>query len=198
VSISEAAQAVRFSRAGTPLPGYYSLSESGFDRNPPAAELAQGLEIIREIVDAKGNALTRVRVGDECFIRLRLRTTSRDRLEQAAVVDLLPGGTEAVLELQPTADSSDAGQDPAIANRRAGALPIGVPGQSTWMPDHVDLRDDRLVLYGTVTRTAATFVYRVRATNAGTFQVAPAFAEGMYDRTIAGLSKATTLEVVKP
>jgi uncharacterized protein YfaS (alpha-2-macroglobulin family) len=198
VSISEAAQAVRFSRAGTPLPAYYSLSESGFDRNPPAAELAQGLEIIREIVDAKGNALTRVRVGDECFIRLRLRTTSRDRLEQAAVVDLLPGGTEAVLELQPTADSSDAGQDPAIATRRAGALPIGVPGQSTWMPDHVDLRDDRLVLYGTVTRTAATFVYRVRATNAGTFQVAPAFAEGMYDRTIAGLSKATTLEVVKP
>src|SRR6185503_14267573 len=106
VPISEAAQAVLFSRAGTPLPAYYSLSESGFDRNPPAADLAQGLEIIREIVDAKGTVLTRVRVGDEFFIRLRLRTTSRERLEQAAVVDLLPGGTEAVLELQPTADSS--------------------------------------------------------------------------------------------
>ena len=43
-----------------------------------------------------------------------------------------------------------------------------------------------------------TFVYRVRATNAGTFQVPPAFAEGMYNRAIAGLSKASSLEVVKP
>ena len=54
------------------------------------------------------------------------------------------------------------------------------------------------MLYGTVTRTASTFVYRVRATNAGTFQVPPAFAEGMYDRSVAGMSRATTLEVVKP
>ena len=54
------------------------------------------------------------------------------------------------------------------------------------------------MLYGAVTRTAATFVYRVRATNVGTFQVPPAFAEGMYNRSVAGLSQAATLEVVKP
>jgi uncharacterized protein YfaS (alpha-2-macroglobulin family) len=103
-----------------------------------------------------------------------------------------------VLERQPTAESSQAGEDPALAGGRASALPVGVAGRSTWRPEHVDLRDDRLVLYGTVTRTAATFLYRVRATNAGTFQVPPAFAEGMYNRTVAGMSRATTLEVVKP
>jgi uncharacterized protein YfaS (alpha-2-macroglobulin family) len=53
-------------------------------------------------------------------------------------------------------------------------------------------------MYGEVTREATTFTYRVRATNAGTFQVPPAFAEGMYNRTVSGLSLAGTLEIVKP
>jgi uncharacterized protein YfaS (alpha-2-macroglobulin family) len=139
-----------------------------------------------------------VKVGEEFFIRLRLRTTGRERLDQVAVVDLLPGGTEAVVERQTTADSSEPGADPASVRARPSALPVGVPGVTTWAPNHVDLRDDRLVLYGFVTRTASTFVYRVRATNAGVFQVPPAFAEGMYDRSVTGISTATTLEVVKP
>jgi uncharacterized protein YfaS (alpha-2-macroglobulin family) len=112
----------------------------------------------------------------------------------------MPGGVEAVLELQPPADTSTAGVDPALARQRtaARALPIGVPGQSNWFPSHVDLREDRLVLYGEATRDVGTFVYRVRATNAGVFQTPPAFAEGMYNRTITGLSPAGKLEIVKP
>ena len=54
------------------------------------------------------------------------------------------------------------------------------------------------MLYGEVTRDVATFTYRVRATNAGTYQTPPAFAEGMYNRTITGLSLASKLEIVKP
>ncbi len=198
VAISEAARSIVFSRSGGRAPAYYALSEAGFDRSAPAADVAQGLEVIREVVDAKGAVLAKVKVGEEFFIRLRLRTTGRDRLDQVAVVDLLPGGTEAVVERQATADSSEAGADPASVRARPSALPVGVPGVTTWTPHHVDLRDDRLVLYGSVTRSASTFVYRVRATNAGVFQVPPAFAEGMYDRAVTGLSTATTLEVVKP
>jgi uncharacterized protein YfaS (alpha-2-macroglobulin family) len=107
---------------------------------------------------------------------------------------------EAVLELQPPADSSS-GVDPSAApGRRAGfaALPIGLPDKSTWTPYHVDVRDDRLVLYGDIGRDARAFVYRVRATNAGVFQTPPAFAEGMYDRKIAGFGLAGKLEIVKP
>ena len=59
-------------------------------------------------------------------------------------------------------------------------------------------RDDRLVLYGDATKDTGTFVYRVRATNGGVFQTPPAFAEGMYNRTVVGLSKAGRLEIVKP
>jgi len=87
-----------------------------------------------------------------------------------------------------------------LAFRRAGfsALPVGLPDKSTWSPSHVDVRDDRIVLYGDATRDAAAFVYRVRATSAGVFQAPPAFAEGMYNRSVTGLGLAGKLEVVKP
>jgi len=197
--VSGTAARLDFSKEG-PLRAYYVVNESGFDRNQPTAEMNKGIEIFREFVDAKGVPVTRVTVGQEFFVRLRLRATQRDRVPQIAIVDLLPGGVEAVLELQPPADTSDAGVDPALARQRtaAAALPIGVTAQSNWFPSHVDLRADRLVLYGQATRDVGTFVYRARATNAGVFQIPPAFAEGMYNRTITGLSPAAKLEIVKP
>jgi uncharacterized protein YfaS (alpha-2-macroglobulin family) len=199
-AVPEGSARVRFSKDG-PLAAYYSIDESGFERNAPGAEVNQGLDVIHEFLDAKGNAITRIAVGQEFLVRLRLRATKRDRVEQVAVVDLLPGGLEPVLELQPPADTANAAVDPAaVAGRGAGvaALPIGVAGPSTWAPRHIDVRDDRVVFYGDVTRDAATFVYRVRATNAGTFQTPPAFAEGMYNRAVTGIGLAGRLEVVKP
>ena len=199
VGIAEDAAQVRFSRRGQ-ADAYYVLAESGFDRNPPTAAVSQGVEIIREFVDANGTPISRVTVGDEFFVRVRLRATAREHQPQIAVVDLLPGGVEPVLELQPAADSSTPGDDPAMRRQRgaAGALPVGVPGKSDWTPAHIDVREDRIILYGDVRRDVQTFVYRVRASNAGVFQVPPAFAEGMYNRTVVGLSKGATLEVVKP
>jgi uncharacterized protein YfaS (alpha-2-macroglobulin family) len=121
-------------------------------------------------------------------------------VNDVAVVDVLPGGVEPVIELAPQADSSTPGVDPAMARKRGmmSALPVGVPEKSDWQPEHVDVRDDRVILYGTVSSAAHTFVYRVRATNAGTYHVAPAFAEAMYERTISALGPAAVLEVVKP
>ncbi len=198
--VPEGATKIRFSKQG-PLGAFYSMDESGFERTMPTAEVNQGLDVIHEFLDAQGSPITRVTVGQEFLVRLRLRATNRDRVEQVAVTDLLPGGMEPVIELQPSVDTANAGIDPAaVAGRQAGvaSLPIGVPGKSTWIPQHIDVRDDRVVFYGDVTRDAATFVYRVRATNAGTFQTPPAFAEGMYNRAITGLGVAGKLDVVKP
>lgn len=199
VKVSEGVAKVQFSKDGA-LPAYFMTNESGFDRNVPSVAINQGIEIIREFLDAKGNPTSRVKVGEEFQVRLRVRTTDRDQLQQIAVVDLLPGGVEAVLEVQHAADSS-VGIDPAAAPRQATGhpvLPIGLPDKSNWYPDYVDVRDDRIVLYGDVTRSQQTFVYRARATNAGTFQAPPAFAEGMYDRKVTGQSVAGKLEIVKP
>ncbi len=53
VSISQSAARVQFRREG-PLPAFYALNETGFDRNPPVAVLSQGVEIIREYLDHEG------------------------------------------------------------------------------------------------------------------------------------------------
>jgi uncharacterized protein YfaS (alpha-2-macroglobulin family) len=189
---------LRFTKDGR-LTAYYAISESGFDRNMPAAESNQGLEIVHEFLDLKGNPVSQVKVGEEFLVRLRLRATKKDRLPQIAVLDLLPGSVEAVLELRPPADSTTQAADPAAQGTAGyGALPIGIADKSNWVPEHIDVREDRLVLYGTVTKDAGTFVYRVRATNAGVFQAPPAFAEGLYDRKVYGLGLAGKLEIVKP
>jgi uncharacterized protein YfaS (alpha-2-macroglobulin family) len=190
---------VQFSREGA-VAAFYSVNESGFDRNAPAAT-NNGIEIIHEFLDLSGNPVTKVKVGEEFLVRLRLRATKRDRVPQIAVVDLLPGGTEAVLELRPPANSSTPGTDPAAARQvvnRASGLAVGLPDKSNWVPQHVDVRDDRLVLYGDIGKDAGTFVYRVRATNAGAFQAPPAFAEGLYSPQTTGIGPAGRLEIVKP
>ena len=200
-SVPESTARLRFSKEG-PLAAYYSVSESGFDRNPPAAEIKQGVEIIREFIDAAGKPITQVKVGQEFFVRLRVRATQRDRILQIAVVDLLPGGVEPVLELAPPVDTANAGADPAVMRGATGtgSLADWYSGQkSNWTPEHIDVRDDRVILYGDATRSAQTFVYRVNATNAGVFQSPPAFVEGMYDRSgERNWPFSGKLEIMKP
>jgi hypothetical protein len=87
VDLAEAAAKVQFSRRGT-APAHYVVNESGFDRNPPTAEMSQGVEIIREFLDAKGNP-SRVTVGEEFGPAARARhharstTANRDRRSAA-------------------------------------------------------------------------------------------------------------------
>ena len=199
VDLSLNAAKVQFTKQGAPA-GYYSVDESGFDRNAPASAVNQGIEVFHEFLDLRGNVISQVKVGEEFLVRIRLRSTKRERLSQIAVVDLLPGGTEAVLEIRPPSDSSTPDADPAAPRSTVphSALPIGLPERSTWVPQHVDVRDDRLVLYGNIGKDAATFVYRVRADNAGSFQAPPAFAEALYDPKTTGVSVPAKLEIVKP
>ena len=172
VSVPEATSTLRFTSRG-PLTAYFVINESGFDRRPPVKALAEGVEIFREFLDTASRPITQVTVGQEFLVRLRVRATRRDREPQIAIVDLLPGGVEPVLDQQPSV-------------------------LSDWQPQHIDMRDDRVIVYGDATKNIGSFVYRVRATNAGTFQSPPAFAEGMYNRTIVALSLAGRLEIVKP
>lgn len=59
---------------------------------------------------------------------------------------------------------------------------------STWHPDYADIREDRVVIYGTATPDVREFVYRIKASNAGKFIVPAAYAESMYDRTVQARS----------
>ena len=183
------------------------LSVAGFDKGTKLKPITNGLEIIHEYLDLKGEPVSKVAVGDEFLVRLRLRATDRDQVQQVAVVDLLPGGVEPVYNLppEPEAASSEEGEgeeseyvEEDSQEEESWQAPIGETELSNWQPEYVDVRDDRVVLYGTALRDVGTFVYRVRATNAGTFNTPPAYAEGMYETTLQGRGKVGQLEITKP
>jgi uncharacterized protein YfaS (alpha-2-macroglobulin family) len=221
----------------TKLPLFYSLVESGFDQQSATLpEVKQGMEIQREYLDVKGQPLEKIKVGEEFLVRLRLRAVDKDYLGQIAVVDLLPGGVEPVINRvvlptpeQVTEETSEEGGEYAEAEGNgegdsegsgdyaegegegetagstepAATVPFipgfsGEPGQSTWRAEFADLRDDRVVVYGSLTKDMVTFTYRVRATNTGLYQTPAAYAEAMYQPNIFARSKASKFSVVKP
>ena len=129
------------------IQSYYAITESGFDRTPPKSELRNGIEIIREYVDAGGAPIKSVRLGDEVTVRVRLRAVDRDYVHSLAIVDLLPGGFEPVLRSQ--AEPQPGEQQPAWFN------PLGAGG--SWAMEYADIREDRVVFYGSANRNLAEF-----------------------------------------
>ena len=175
--VPEDAGKVRFSAAtGTPL--YQQVVQSGFDREPPREKVANGLEVSREVRAANGGAaVSQTSIRNTLDVVLYVRATDSTR-RQVAVVDLLPGGFEVDL----TSDS--------LAQRRSL-----VGGTDVWSPDYVDVREDRVVLYGTVGGEARRFVYRIKPTNRGHFQIPPVLIEGLYDRAAWGRGLGSAIDV---
>lgn len=186
---------------GADAHAWYAVTVAGYDRAPPQTELKQGLEILREYTDTDGKAVTSATLGQEIDVHLKIRATEVDSIGNVALVDLLPGGFEVVQNPPPapaedTNTDGNANADNAAAQQPAWHSPIGVTG-SNWALEYADVREDRVVLYGTASRSVNEFVYRIRATNAGTFVVPPAYGEAMYDRTVQARSLGTKIEVKK-
>lgn len=183
------------------FPAFYMANQSGFDRKLPTTEIKKGIEVFREYKDAAGKSVTNVKLGDEIEVHLRLRAIGSSNVEDVAVVDLLPGGFEIVPEARSTEaapavnEGEDGGGEPAEQATPAWVPPIG-NAKSTWRPEYADVREDRVVLYGYVENQAKLFIYKIKATNAGTYTIPPSFAEGMYDRNVEarGLGGRITVE----
>lgn len=169
------------------LTTYYAVTETGFDKAPPKEELRSGMEILREFVGRDGKPVSSVNVGDELTVRLKFRAVNRDDVPNVAVVDLMPGGFEPVLDTpsEPTAGTA-AGSTGQSAQNSALA---GLSGaKSNWNIAYADVREDRVVFYGTVGKDFSEITYRIRATNSGRFVVPPAYAESMYERNVQARS----------
>ena len=171
------------------LDAYYAVMRSGFDKSLPTKEVRDGLEILREFVGADGKPVTSVKLGEEIDVRLKVRSVDRKFVDNVAIVDLLPGGFEVVLEPRARKQASE--------GEPAWTPPIGTAA-STWKPEYVDVREDRVVLYGWVAAETQQFVYRIKATNAGQFTLPPAYAEAMYERGVSARSLAGKIAVEAP
>lgn len=178
VDIPPGAVRLKLSSEGK-LPTYYAVTQSGFDRTPSALELKAGMEVVREYLGADGKPTTQAKVGDELTVRLSLRglgtTPAASLVHSVALTDLLPGGFE------------------PVQNRDEQGAASTVSGPSM---EFFDVREDRVVIYSHASANAQTYTYRIRATNAGEFNVPPAYAESMYERSKRARSVAGRLTVL--
>lgn len=157
--------------AGLPL--FYSVTVSGFDREPASTASTNGIEIIRAYESDQGKTLTKVELGDTVSVHVKMRGVS-DAVRDVAVVELLPAGFDLVLE----------------GNGGRVLAP-----QSTWQPEYIDAREDRVVFYGDIGKGVGEVVYRLRATTRGSFVVPPTHAAAMYHPEVNGSSARAAIEV---
>ena len=151
-------------------PMFYLNLQAGFDAQLPGAAMSEGIEIFRDFVDDDGNVVTQFEQGRELTVRLKVRALGEQRLNNIAIVDLLPGGFE-------------------VQRRSVTATARG------WQADYIDIREDRVVYYGSFDRQLRELRYRVKLTSAGSFVIPPSYAESMYDRSIRAHTAPGRFEV---
>jgi len=185
--------ALEFAGDGS-IPLYYAVAEAGFDLQPPTAERRDGLEIIRSYLDDDGKPLDKIPLGAEVTALIRVRSIDRESIANVAIVDLLPGGFEAVLQNpseKAQTDSEEDGESEENFARWRDRLKTG----GNWTVDYVDVREDRVLLYGTVGTGMAEYRYRAKATVGSVFNVPTVYAEAMYVPTLRAHSGASTVRV---
>ncbi len=207
VSLSDQAQKVRVESASK-YPTFYHVTQAGYDKAIPNKELKDHFEVQREYRDLKGAVITNTTIGSELEVHVKVRSVNSRTYYNVAVVDLLPGGFEVVIEKSRPAMESVRSQVQADEEYEEGyepeedvrdeeerwMPPIGT-GQSTWSPEFIDIREDRIVFFGTVGPKLKEFVYRIKATNKGTFTVPSLYGECMYDRTVKARALPGTITV---
>lgn len=145
---------------------FYQLSQSGFDKTPFTSVLKNKMEIYREFKDSSGHTITSANLGDEIEVHIQVRSLNDRTISNVAIVDLLPGGFEVVRD--------------SVKN--------------TGM-DYSDVREDRVIFFGSVSPTSNEIVYRIKAINTGEYTVPPIFAESMYDQGIQAHGAVDKFEV---
>ena len=143
---------------------YFQVVQAGYDTQLPQESVSNSIEISRTFQNLNGDNIEKAELGEEIEVHIKLRSLNDRTLRDIAIVDLLPAGLEV-----------------SVATLRDNV-------SGSWAPEYIDVREDRVILYGSVQNNIREFVYKVRAINKGTFVVPPLYSESMYDLTIFGYS----------
>ncbi len=123
------------------------------------------MEVRKTFLDRYGRPINGNTFAQNDLIVVKITVQSLDYnsdIENVAITDMLPAGFE-------------------IENSRVGASP-----ELSWIkdntdPDYLDIRDDRINFFATVTSKPRNFYYLVRAVSKGKFVMGPVSAYAMYN-----------------
>lgn len=212
---------------------FYTYYHAGFDSQKSQAEIKQNIEVSKDYFNKDGKISNEFKVGEEVEVSLRIRSVDQKNHSHIAMVDLIPGGFEMIIDPIVAAENNDGGgagagpgesteapysegegevPPPAEPEYEEGAflrlLPLLVPkvyaqaetaksNLTPLAPDFVDKRDDRVIVYTSVTSEFREYKYKIKAVNEGEFTKPPAFAEGMYDRSKKYIGKTESVKITK-
>ena len=140
---------------------YWFAQTEGLSATGNYVEEDAGLQVRKQFLNRNGQAVSKFRQNDLVVVKISLTSTNGTPVENVVVTDLLPAAFE-------------------IENPR-----LSEPRDMPWLknasvPDHFDLRDDRINYYATANGTTKTFYYMVRVITKGTFTLGPVSADAMY------------------
>lgn len=158
---------------------YFAWKVDGLPAAFKIDEYDHDIQVRRRYLDENGNAIKYddLRQGDMIIAEISIKALT-EAVQNVAVVDMLPAGFEI--------------ENPRLQSRRG----IGWIGDKMYQPRYMDIRDDRMVIYGDFeANREAKFFYGIRVVSAGTFIVPPVRAEAMYAPTISSVASSGTIEV---
>lgn len=162
---------------------YALVSVAGVKQNGVHLSADNSLEVRRAYrkLDGSPVKLDEVGLGEVVFVELSVKNPTGGRILNVAVVDRFGGGLEV--------------ENPRL-NREH--LAPWVEQGKLWSMDYMNIRDDRIELFGALEPGEVKFVYALRATVPGTFAVPPIRAEAMYDPMIWSQALGAPVTVVAP
>ncbi len=159
--------------------GYYYWKAEGLPSTQDVDEYDHDLTVRRRFLTERGSPVTNLsnfEQGD--LIIAELTFSALENVENVAIVDMLPAGFEI--------------ENPRLQSRRG----VEWISDDAYVPNHMDIRDDRLILYGDIRAgTRHTFYYGIRAVTAGSFKLPPVRAEAMYAPQKASVASSGRIEV---
>ena len=163
---------------------YLYVNTDGVRAAEPERFGGAGLELTRTYLSGSGKPLEldEIALGELLYVQVRIRNTTRQTVQNIALVDRVPAGWEL--------------ENPRLGR---GELPDWAEDLELWEREHMNLRDDRLEVFGSLYQgEERTVIYAVRAVTAGEFAQPPVSAEAMYDPTLWARQPGGRITVVGP
>ncbi|OGC90623.1 MAG: hypothetical protein A2W25_13835 [candidate division Zixibacteria bacterium RBG_16_53_22] len=158
---------------------YYFWQSSGVPTERTFTPFTKRLAVERSYLDSDGKPLNldSIRLGDQIVAKITAQALDKP-LEYVVINDLLPSCFEI--------------ENPRLQTTgRLAFMP-----KSSYQPQYMDIRDDRLLLFTNLQpRERLVYYYSIRVISRGEFEIPPVAAECMYDPTIAGASSAGHLRI---
>lgn len=145
-------------------PVYYYIFREGLSEKTEMADREKNLKIRKQFYNREGKTidLDNIQQNQLIVVELSLSTNYSRSVDNVVISDLLPAGFE-------------------VENPRLSDLPDLPWLKKKSIPDHFDVRDDRIHMYVNASNNVRKYYYMVRAVSKGTFIMGAASADAMYD-----------------